>query len=901
MNPDIYAELLPRLERDFKFTKDQKGWLRGGTCPTCGKKELYTNKEHPWVLRCGRLEKCGVEIHVKDEYSDLFDNWSNRYQKTAENPNAAADAYLRVNRGFDITKIAGTYTQEWYFDSDLKIGSATVRFPLGGKDYWERIIDQPARFGKKKAHFNYGAKYQGIVWSPPFDMPHDEIWFVEGIFNSIALMHHDIWAASTMSCNNYPHAFLASLIEQCEAADRPRPKLVWAFDDGVAGTRFGRQFKERSEKEGWEASCALIKAKGKKVPDWNDQHLSDHLKPENIEEYRYQGKLLCAKSAADKGALIYKRKQWSMFYFDFQNQVFWFEFDHAKYNAAVETITKEKHGSGISEEDVRTLALEQSRSLKRIANFKPTALYYQANNLTDEQCYYLRIDFPHDGPAKKNAFTGAQMSAPGKFKDRVFAIAPGAVFKGNQLQLDTWLEQETFNIKTVETIDYIGYVPDKTEPGKPMTGTYVFGDIAVREGRVYGLNDEDFFEIGKQSIKSLHESLKMSINPDLKDYDGDWAKLLWYCFKAKGIVCLAYWLGALFAQQIRNTQEIYPFIEIVGEPGSGKSTIIEFLWKLVGRTNYEGFDPQKATVVARARNFAQVSNLPIVLIESDRDSGDGNNLKHKGFDWDELKTAYNGRSVRSTGVKNGGNDTREPPFRGALVISQNATVAASDAFMQRLMHVHFALQPHTDASREAFQTLARYPVNKISGFLLLACKAEAAIMKTLAERIPVHEKTLDDTPGVKHFRIIKNHAQLMALVDALAHVIDMRPETIETVHAEITRMAEERQQAINADHPRVQEFWEVFDYIEDRAAPDSRLNHSRDERRIAINLNEFVARADTYRQQIPDMNEIKKLLRTSRVRKFVDANKTVNSVIHDKSVKCWVFQRESPTYRPADD
>ena len=895
MNPDIHAELVPLLLRDFRFKESKKSggtWLQQGECPVCGKKELFTNKEHPWVLRCGRLNNCGAEINVKDRYPELFDHWSTRYQKTPENPNAAADAYLRTSRGFDLSKIAGTYTQEWYFDNTLKIGSASVRFPLGESCYWERIIDQPSRFGSKKAHFNYGAKYQGMAWAPPMALPHDEIWIVEGIFNSIALMHHGIYAASAMSCSNYPHIFLQSVIEQAEAAGRKRPAVVWALDDGKAGTTYAKKHHERATKEGWKSSCALIKGKNGKFPDWNDQHLADRLKPEDIAEYRYQGSLLTARSAADKALLIYKRKNWAMFYFDFENRLNWFEFDAAKYNAAYKAISEEKAESGLDDKQLRDLALEASRTVREIANCLPTALYYQANTLTDEAWYYVRIDFPHDGRAVKNTFTGAQLSSASEFKKRLLAIAPGALYTGNAMHLDIWLQKQMFGIKTVQTIDYIGYAKDH--------GAWVFDNLAVKGGRVVELNDEDFFDIGKLAIKSLNQSVSLSINPDLKAYDDEWAKLLWYCFKSKGIVCLAYWLGALFSEQIRAMQESYPFIEIVGEPGSGKSTIIEFLWKLIGRADYEGFDPQKATIAARARNFAQVSNLPIVLIESDRESGEGDRIKQKGFDWDELKTAYNGRSVRSTGVKNSGNDTKEPPFRGALVISQNAEVSASPAFMQRLMHVYFALQPHTDASREAFQQLARYPVSKASGFILVATKAEEQILKTVAERTPVHEKTLDANPAIKHFRLVKNHAQLMALVDALAHLIEMRPETIETVHAEIVRMAVERQTAINADHPKVQEFWEVFDYIEDRTPPDGKLNHARKDGVIALNLNEFVAKADTYRQPIPDMNEIKKLLRTSRARKFMKANAPVNSVVSGKTVKCWLFQ-EDPSYRPADD
>jgi len=83
--------------------------------------------------------------------------------------------------------------------------------------------------------------------------------------------------------------------------------------------------------------------------------------------------------------------------------------------------------------------------------------------------------------------------------------------------------------------------------------------------------------------------------------------------------------------------------------------------------------------------FSQVSNLPVVLIESDREATDS--AKAKQFDWDDLKTAYNGRAMRSRGVKNNGNDTYDPPFRGAVMISQNDQVAASEAIISRIVHI----------------------------------------------------------------------------------------------------------------------------------------------------------------------------------------------------------------------
>uniref|UniRef100_A0A3B0MH21 Uncharacterized protein n=1 Tax=Arsenophonus endosymbiont of Trialeurodes vaporariorum TaxID=235567 RepID=A0A3B0MH21_9GAMM len=52
--------IISRLIADFHF-KEQNGYLRQGVCPQCNKKELFTAIEKPFVLKCGRENKCGAE------------------------------------------------------------------------------------------------------------------------------------------------------------------------------------------------------------------------------------------------------------------------------------------------------------------------------------------------------------------------------------------------------------------------------------------------------------------------------------------------------------------------------------------------------------------------------------------------------------------------------------------------------------------------------------------------------------------------------------------------------------------------------------------------------------------------------------------------------------------------
>ena len=882
MEPSLHNDITLRLA-EFNFKLKGK-WFREGVCPGCGKKELYTHSEEPWLLKCGRLNNCGYEAHVKELYPDLFNNWSERYPTLpAKNPNATADAYMQHARGFDLKKVSSWYTQESHFDQRKNIGSATVRFPVG-TGYWERLIDQPHRFGSQKAKFKPGMTYQGEWWAPPTGNLANvkEIWLVEGIFDAIALYHHDITAVALLSCTNYPDKALANLMGTQEGQIC---KLIWALDSDNAGRIYTLRWIERATEEGWICEARQIPQRRKHKLDWNDMHQRDRLSEKDLETYRFHGAMLTAKTPAEKALLIYEYDgKKSEFHFDFKNRLYWFKLDIEAYGKARDMQAASPDADSLSDDEKRHAALMASHNVRPIANCLPKPLYFQENRITDESWYYFRVEFPHDGVAVKNTFTSAHIASAAEFKKRLLAIAPGAMYSGTSGMLDRIMEDELYNIRRVETVDYIGYSIEH--------GCYVLGDVAVKDGSFHDLNNEDFFDIGKLSLKSLNKSVSLKINRKADEYRRDWLDLLWTAFGAKGLAALTFWFGSLFAEQIRAAHSSYPFLEIIGEAGAGKSTLIEFLWKLFGRGGYEGFDPSKSSLAARARNFAQVSGLPVVLIESDRERTEGNNPHVRSFDWDELKTAYNGRSVRARGMATGGNETYEPPFRGSIVISQNNAVNASEAILSRIIHLNFDRSEQTKASGEAADALKFMDVDDVSGFILAATKREAAIMDTVRERTPVYIAELRQEGLIRFPRLIENHAQMLALADALEKVVRLTPEQKKSLENQLRRMAAERQQVINSDHPLVQEFWEAFDYLDGTEMP--RMNHSRDLSLIAVNLNHFVQEAAEKRQQVPPLRELKKLLKTSRNRKYL-GQRPVNSNVWGKdgagkTVKCWIFE-----------
>ncbi len=900
MNIDLRDNILQRLDHDFGLKPKGGIWMRGGVCPSCGKKELYTHAEHPWMLRCGRQSRCGQEWHVKDFYDDLFNDWSERAPATEQLPTATARAYLEFARGFRLELIDGWFTQEQFWSREANAASATVRFPMEGGGYWERLIDRPQRFGRQKARFMPGYSYRGRWWCPPCVdvLAADALWLVEGIFDAIALVHHNIAAVSVMSSNGFPETKLRELL-----AARPGnlPTLVWALDNEPGARAYTRKFVRQARELGFRCEAAIIPQRGKKT-DWNDLHQSwmfededkrAELRDKTLAECRHQGALLIAESAEEKALLMYEWSPREQFHFGHESRMYWFKLDLARFHKAMADLEDSERAEDrqLSDKQRRDKALRQCGAVVEIANCYPEFLYYQRNAVTDEAWYYCRVDFPHDNGSIKNTFTGGQVSAASEFKKRLIHIAPGAVFTGSGQQLDRIMKDQLFNIKTVDTIDFVGYSKEYR--------AYVFGDIAVRDGEISGVNDEDYFEFGRLRLKTLQKSIAIRIQRDAKEYRDDWLPMLWTCFNTNGIVALAFWFGSLFAEQIRSKCSSFPFLELTGKAGSGKSTLLMFLWKLLGR-EYEGFDATKSTKAGRQRHMGQVSNLPVVFKESDRNEPDKAHVKT--FDWDELKEFFNGGTLGTKGVKTAGNETYEPPFRGTIAITQNAEVSASEAILTRICKLVFPELVATEESRIAADNLNQLEVSQLSHFMLKALRAEAQVLATFGQRVLVHEAELRKLKDLRTERIVKNHSQMMALVDCLRLVCPLTDEMLRITQQQLMTMALERQAALSGDHQLVAEFWEMFEYLESlREEPV--LNHSTDPNLIAINLNELAEKASEHRQNLVDLKTLRKLLPNSCSHKLVEANRAIYSAIRATenartpmspkatTVKCWVFKK----------
>ncbi|KNH02637.1 Phage-related protein [Qipengyuania citrea LAMA 915] len=880
---NLADEVIKALKRDFGFKKVRGKWMQEGTCPQCSKREAYCAAQEPKIVRCGRAERCGWEDTVRNLLPDLFEDWSKRFPATETNPDAAAEAYLSHERGLDLRLLRGKFSQELFQDRETGQTSATVRFPIGDS-YWERIIDKPGRFAKK-AHFKYRGSWAGHCWMPNgTDLASlaraDRIWIAEGIFDAVALAQGaKLAAVSNMSVNPYPEHFLKSLGDYLQAEGiATRPKLVFAFDVGAAGVFYAKKHIKRAFSEGWEATAAQVRPDGEGTKlDWNDLLLRQQsfagdakdgpLGPEKIEEYLHNGAITIAATAVQKARLIIDRAQagaraMSSFDMRHDNRLFWV---HVKTD-------EDTGGSQIN--------------LTEIANCAFRLLYRERDEIADETTYFLKIDFPDRAGEVKARFSSAACANAGEFKKRLMAFA--GMWSGSGEQLDRLMKNQTRRLKVVEPIGFTGY----SQPHR----AWLFGDLAVHQGRVLKVNAENYFDVGKHAVKLRTSERMLQIEYDPDQLTFAWLEDIWTAYGTRGLIALAFWVMSIFAVQIRDRHKSLGFLEITGQPGSGKSTLVEFLWKLLGRVGYEGFDPNKATRAFLARSMVKVANLPVGLIESGRDDGRSHS---RLFDPNELLVLYNGRSPRGIGRKSGGFETEEPPFLGSIYLMQNERIDAIPAVLERLMSMAIDKSLWGPGTKEAAQRLEGWPLEDCSGTIVHLARQEANFLKFFFDRFTFHDSNMGKrVDGLTNARPIKCHSQLAAAIEALPKLFpNCRPEWVEQTLAEVDRMALDRQQSAGGDHPLVADFWEKVDYLIGREGPTdgeegkSLNRHRKTDDFVAINLPDFEARCRHAGIFPPPLDQLKKLLRGSKSRRWI-ATKAVNPPGTDsKAQQCWIFEQ----------
>ena len=879
---DIYLkEVVEALEHDTQLDFEDIGtkYLQKGKCPNpkCGERTVYIARDKPFQLKCNRLNQCQYEEKTRERYSYLFENLSERFPKTEENPNATADAYLQRNRGFDISQLNGWYTQGRRKLEDGQWAD-TVRFPLCN-GHWERLIDASAVKANDgvKAGIKKGMSYLANGWVPPGMTINksDRIYIVEGIFHAIALYLAGFKAIASISANNFPW-------ELIEANKGKSITWVIALDDDKAGhqmiPKYLRRIREQKE-IGWVALAG--------ERDWDDVYRDGQLDEAFMDDACYQGRLFTAITPMHKAYLLYLRRPRTFYLLEFGSRLYSAKVNMGELNEAL----------GDDTVDGNKTQFTKHTDTKQIANCVPRFEYIEKDAITGEQRYFFRFEFPNTRQTCKEPLSPSAISEPRGFTKALLERTPGGIFEGGEKVL-AMLKSDWFtNVRTVRTLPFVGY--------DEVTQTYCFPQFGFHKGVQFMTNEHGFLDIGSDGLKTSSRNFVVYHSNDFKP---DWFTDFRAVNSLNGLAALAWWTGSLFAQQIRSKQSSWPFMELTGEANAGKSTILRFLWRLAGRKDEEGIKPSGsgASAIGLLRALAGVSNLPVVLLESDKESVDGlGRTISTQYNWDEIKALFDHNAkLRVTGVKSANNDTDSLIFRGAVMMSQNTSIDGSEAILTRIVHLHATRDHHTAELKPLADRLKSREVESLCGFLGACLSQEQAWLQRYFEAFPVYEQRFQALGGINNSRIVLCHAQVMAAAKATQALLpEWTDRDLELLAKHLESRALDRQQRCSAEDPIAAQFWQIYHYLNERVVTitdadgtreeiQETLNHSADKHLIAINIEHFIQACKMAGQEVIPSSQLRRAFPKSRTHTFIESGKRY-SRIERRGLNCWVFKRYS--------
>jgi hypothetical protein len=878
---DIYRlEVVEALkhDNDLDFKDIGTTYFQKGVCPGCGERTLYIARKQPYQLKCNRLNQCQFEEKTRERYSHLFENLSERFPRTELNPNATADAYLQRNRGFDISKMKGWYEQG---RRPMKDGqwADTVRFPLCN-GHWERIIDVTMVKANEgdKAGIKKGMDYKGGCWAPPGMTiePGDTVYVVEGIFHAIALFLAGYKAVASISANNFPW----NLIEEHKGK---KVRWVIALDDDAAGHSVIPKYRSQLHAKDEKAWVALAGADR----DWDDVYRDGQLNDDFMREACYQGRLFVAVSAAKKAFLLYLKRPRSFFLVEFQNRLY-----SAKINT--DELNKDLDGDNVNGHWPK---FEKHCDMKQVANCVPHFEYIQRDAITGDQQFFFQFNFPNTAQNCKEPLAPNSIGDPRSFAKSLLERTPGGNFEGGEKVLAMLRSKWLDNALTVRSLPFVGY--------DAASKTYCYQKFGYHKGREYLANDHGYLEVGKTGLKtSLNSLVIVRGNP----FDPSWFSDFLAVHHLNGLAALSWWTATLFVQQIRSKQESWPFLELTGDAGAGKSSLLRFLWRLFGRSNFEGIKPNStgASAIGLTRALSQVSNLPVVLIESDSQSVDaqGRTVVSQ-YNWEIWKQLFDhNATLRTVGVKSSSNDTDSLVFLAALCIAQNASVEGSEPILTRISHYHATRAHHTPALKVLAVRLNSLPVEHLAGYLGHCIGQESEWLQRYFDAFAEYEQRLQANTAIQHQRIVLCHAQMMAAAKATQALFpEWSDDTLVQLIKHIERRAIDRQQRVSTENPTAGRFWQIYHYLNertmfisdkdgDREVTQETLNHSADKDLIAINIEHFHNACRLAGQEVIHATQLHRALPLSTTHTFIETRK-VRSVIEKRSLNCWLFRKGS--------
>jgi len=769
-------------------TRAANNTIQGLTCPACGDKNAWAYASSPMAINCNRMSQCGARTKTLDIFPEIRRDIERDFPATKDDPHRPAREYLK-SRGLSHVLTGLDFR---YMKDARKTGSGAVMFPVAtsqdGKEILNgRLFSPPP--GEGKTH-NVGST-TGIHWQHPSIPygPNQKTFITEGILDALSLLEMGKQAIAVLASGQDPAKVDLSSFQN----------LVLAFDNDEAGYQACRKWRVF-----YPESEVILCDSGQ---DWNDilnagpiTKVKEQFE-QNLPRYRNNGTLALATDANDFATIYYR------FY---GKPPGLFTFARATYYSIIKTPRNEAAEPYVA-------ASICIRGTIKVLSY----IVDRTNPAKPEYHYNLAVQPAKGRPVEVTA-TGKEISSARALNE--FLLSTAKINWEGDPKAATALQTKITGDKAAPEVLLLTVTGYQLEYGH-----YIFNRWAVdASGNLATPNKRGLFQLGhNQYFKPPHHGESKSIQPATitKKRAKEIYRLIREAWGLNGIVALSWTVAGWFVNQVKAETNYFPFLSLFGDPASGKSALVTLLNNIQGREG-EGLPvTQLNTKKGAIRTIGQVSGLFTALLED-------NDRNEKGFDYSIILTAYNRGPLQVQASFSNDLSTRENPFLGTLLFSQNIEPFNSKAEKQRTISLEFKTEAISDSTRAAYEKLTAIDKREIAGIMQQALikrahfknwhneyTAAQAALRPMAER-----------------RILDNHALILAFYRLFCSCFDIDTEPQATTFmAEIGRkkcVTSAIRKTTIADHA-----FEQLDLIDTREHPTA--YHINTERKmILVNLPE---------------------------------------------------------------
>ena len=650
------------VERCGTGKKNQTGTtLTGLRCPGCGKEKLwsagYTEEDGYKVAKCHSCKEKFTHYHefphrYEKDFYQAFEKKNEGISFKDLDPEDQAKHYL-ASRGIPVESIRPGVAR---VENDIVYFQDSTNFYLNGR----RIAPKP---GEDKSHNKLESGTGKKYFKASTEYLQGEIVYVaEAPLKALALKADGLQVISVYSSHiNKDNALFEDFRDY---------NLRGAFDNDEAGLDALKDFIQILVDRGKLANDET-KHEGHLLSDKPGEDWDDHLKtkglPKDIKKtvarWNDNAYIALAKNAEEWAGRMHKK---------------------GRHLPSVFIHDGATHGV--------TVKIEGTTEKIEVYKFCDAVVSLEARIIDktdlDRETYSWALKITAKGKAPKYVRNVGASEIKGESLETLLLKSAEVIFDADSRKWKPFAKflLEKKAVPEATRIDYAGYHLDSEYYLTPHWGMSKEGELLNPDSiGSYNLKEQkkNIIPLGTNLFESLPKNIQ---TPDVRRTLARlFIKLFCRAYPMDGGFILTYAIAAQFSPLYKESGAGFPFLGLLGEPGSGKTDRVRMILEVFG-VQAEGVSLQSANKKGWVRELSHLSGGLYFMDEANDEDRGSSRDKLSEFE-EKAKSYYKKTTTQTQGARDNGNSIHKNFFRSTFMFAYNNSPWRTEAMRERTIEI----------------------------------------------------------------------------------------------------------------------------------------------------------------------------------------------------------------------